>query len=286
MNEYLGPIQFDGQHQQLDYGLFATRPLTGSIGATIERLDLAQPISDDLVESIQTALRNHLVLFFRDQRLSPQQLATLGRRFGELHINPFAAGTSEVPEVMTVRSEENNTLRFAEKWHSDISWERCPAMGSMLYAEQVPDIGGDTLFANMYLAYDTLDPGTRELLSNKRAVHTVLINHSGEPQYAAIPSEPVTHPVFRTHPDTGRKALFVNEYFTDAIVGIEDATARELLQKLFAHATRPDFCCRFRWQRGDLAFWDNRCTQHYATNDYAGHSRLMLRVTIIGDEPY
>ncbi|MEM7292263.1 MAG: TauD/TfdA family dioxygenase [Pseudomonadota bacterium] len=286
MANYLGAMRFPAQDEPRDFGLFQTHPLTGSIGATIAGLDLAKPLSSSLVDAIHQALLHHLVLFFQGQELTASDLVRLGSHFGDLHINPFAAGTTQAPEVMTVRSEENTTLRFAEKWHSDISWERCPAMASMLYAEKVPAVGGDTLFANMYLAYDTLHQATREMLEGRRAIHTAMINHDSTPQFANLADETVSHPVFRTHPTTGNKALFVNEYFTCGIENMDEDEAWPLLQRLFQHAVRPDFCCRYRWRRGDLAFWDNRCTQHYATNDYAGHSRLMLRVTIVGDKPF
>ncbi len=286
MNNYLGAIRFDWQSRNHDYGYFETRPMNGSIGAEISGIDLSVKPSDGLIEAIEQAMLNHLVLFFDDQNLTPDQLVNLGRRFGELHINPFAAGLDGTPEVMVIRSEENDTLRFAEKWHSDLSWETHPSMGSILFAVNIPPSGGDTLFASMYLSYDTLSDELKQKLDGKKAIHSALQSHGAEAQYSDVPDEIVIHPVIRTHPITKRKSLFVNEYFTTGIVDMEQAESQPLLEQLYQHAVRPDFCCRYRWKPGSLAFWDNRCTQHYATNDYAGHSRLMHRVTMLGDRPF
>ena len=285
MNHYLGAIRYHGQCVDSDYGLFEARPVNGSLGAEIYGADLSQP-TEALVEALLEALTNHLVLFFKGQQLSPQQLSRLGHCFGELHINPFAPGLDGNPEVMEVRSEQNDVLRFAEKWHTDMSWEPCPTMGSILYAVRVPAFGGDTLFANMYLAWDQLAPELQAQIEGMQATHSSLVNHDGDAQFGEIPDEAVQHPVVRTHPVSGQKLLYVNEYFCTGIVGLPREQSDTLLRQLYQHATRPDFCCRYRWQPGDVAFWDNRCTQHYATNDYAGESRLMYRVAINGDRPY
>ena len=285
MSEYLGAMSYHGQFADMDYGPFQARPLNGSLGAEISGVDLSNP-DEVLIEAIAKALLNHLVLFFENQKLSPQQLVNLGRRFGELHINPFAPGLDEYPEVMEVRSEENDVLRFAEKWHTDMSWENCPTMGSILHAINLPPFGGDTLFANMYLAYEMLDDDLKNTVDGMWATHTSLINHGAEPQYRDLTDNEVVHPVIRTHPVTQQKLLYVNEYFCTGIVGMELEQSQPLLRQLYQHAVRPDFCCRYRWQPGAVAFWDNRCTQHYATNDYAGYSRLMHRVAINGDKPF
>ena len=241
---------------------------------------------DAVLEELHLALRNHLVLFFRNQDLSARQLAKLGRQFGELHVNPFGQGHPDTPEVMLVRSEENEELRFAGKWHSDISWDKYPSMGSILHAVKVPRFGGDTLFANMYLAYEALSAPMQEILKRLKAKHTVDKGKFGGARFGNAFADSVIHPLLRTHPDTQRRALFANEYFTCAIEGMTSAESEALLRFLFVHMARPDFCCRFRWQPGSLAFWDNRVTQHYATNDYPGVSRLMHRVTIVGERPY
>ena len=277
----------DTSHSRLgEYQWFDANPVCGALGVEIEGIDLSTSLSDAVLEELNSALLNHLVLFFRAQTLDARQLVRLGRHFGELHINPFGDGHHDAPEVMLVRSEQNEELRFAGKWHSDISWDEHPSMGSILYAVKVPGFGGDTLFANMYLACEAFSPPMREIAGRLKAVHTVDRQKFGGARYGDRVADSVIHPVLRTHPDTKRQALYVNEYFTCGIEGMSQPESAALLRYFFAHIMRPDFGCRFRWEPGSLAFWDNRVTQHYATNDYPGFSRLMHRVTIVGERPF
>ncbi len=278
-------IRADTQISHHTYDRFTAKPINGAIGAELEGIDLSKPMDTETLAQVRSALLNHLIIVFRDQELSSQHLVDLGRQFGELHINPFVKGVDGFPEIMPVASKENAEKQFTGLWHSDISWDETPSLGSLLYAKELPEFGGDTLFANMYLAFDSLSERMRNMLDGLRAVHTVFQNHSAKAEHADAP-DAVTHPVIRTHPETGRKLLFVNEYFTSHIEGMSEPESASLLQYLYQHAARPDFNCRVRWQPGTLVFWDNRCTQHYATNDYLGQNRLMHRVTVIGDKPY
>ena len=285
LSKFLPPIASDRQATNEDYEYFRIKPINGALGAEISGLDISEPLDAPQIANLREALLNHLVIVFRDQTLSPDRLSSFGQQFGELHINPFVNGVDGVNEVIEIRSEENNEKRFTGLWHSDISWGETPSMGSVLYAVKIPPYGGDTLFSNMYLAYETLSPGYKKILEGLNAVHRVdhheisTVNSNDQP-------EPVIHPAIRTHPETGRKALFVNEYFTSQFDGLSEQESRPILDYLFAHSARPDFTCRIQWQQGTVVFWDNRCTMHYATNDYAGQQRLMQRVTINGDKPF
>lgn len=282
--EYLPPLS-EARQAFHDYERLTAEPITGALGAEISGVDLSKDLDETTLDEIRAALRNHLVLVFRDQKLEADDLVALGRRFGDLHVNPFVAGLEGHPEIMQIRSEENETARFAGRWHSDITWDRRPSMGSLLHARTIPPYGGDTLFANMYLAWDALSPTMQRLLDGLRAEHTAFQGHARAAAFADAPAK-VSHPLVRTHPETGRKALFVNEYFTCGIEGMSSDESRPLLDFLFAHMARPEFTCRIRWAANALVFWDNRCTQHYAANDYPGEQRLMWRVTVTGDEPY
>ncbi len=282
--DYLPPLRHDSQ-AVCDYKAMAVTPLTGALGAEVSGLDLRGGLDGDTLAEVRRALLNHMVLVFRDQPLEAADLVALGRTFGELHVNPFVAGLPGCPEVMEIRSEENETARFAGRWHSDITWDERPSLGSLLHARILPPFGGDTLFANMAMAWEALSPTMRRTLEGLRAEHTAFQGHARAAAFAEAPAK-VTHPLARTHPETGRKALFVNEYFTCGIEGMTSDESRPLLDFLFAHLVRPEFTCRVRWSENALVFWDNRCTQHYAANDYPGDARLMWRVTINGDKPY
>ena len=283
-NDFCQSVRYATQ-QRYDYERFAVEPINGALGAELCGIDLSVSLDATDISEIRRALLNHLVVVFRDQNIGPERLAEIGRHFGELHINPFVSGTQGVKEVISIRSEENPEKRFTGLWHSDISWAPLPSMGSLLYAVTLPDWGGDTLFSNMNLAHDTLSTGYRALLNDLRAEHRVDRFHHSTAAFADVP-DPAFHPVIRTHPETARKSLFVNEYFTHRFEHMSEEESRPLLDYLFAHSVRPDFTCRIHWRPGTLVFWDNRCTQHYATNDYAGQSRLMHRVTIAGDKPF
>lgn len=285
LKEFLSPLKSDALRYTAQFQSFSVEPVNGALGAEVHGVDLSNTLDQNTIADIETALLHNLVLVFRNQNLSAQQLANIGSQFGELHINPFVESVDGVDQVIAVRSKENEEKRFAGLWHSDISWGETPSMGSLLYAKTLPDFGGDTLFSNAYLAYETLSDGYKSLLNKLKAVHQVdqynISTIKGETQ-----PKPVLHPVIRTHPQSGRKALFVNEYFTSRFENMTENESRPMLSYLFEHATRPDFTCRIRWQPGTLVFWDNRCTQHYATNDYAGQERVMYRVTLNGDVPY
>lgn len=264
-------------------------PLSPVIGAEVSGVDLTQPLDDDLLAKLKATWASHLVLFFRDQELSFEQHKTLGRQFGELHIHPAAPKDAEHPEVLVVHGDDKVTFVAGELWHSDVSCDVEPPTASILRIEQVPSSGGDTLFANMYAAYDALSAPIKRLLSGLTALHDgeqYYRNRYGSTSMRDKQYPSAEHPVIRTHPITGRQALYVNEGFTTRIKGIQVAESDALLSFLFKHCARPDFHCRFRWRANSVAFWDNRCTQHLAIWDYYPQTRHGYRVTIKGDKPY
>lgn len=276
-------------------------PISGSIGAEVFGLDLRQ-IDDKSFQLLHGSLMKHLVLVVRDQKLSPEQHLRVGRYFGSLNVHDFVAGMAEYPEIIEVIKEpEDSGYNFGGTWHSDVSFLEEPSMASLLYAKELPDSGGDTMFANMYLAYDTLSKGLRELLTDMRAVHSASEIYSqnsrrsdkraGRSRSMTIVNQDkavgeVYHPVVRTHPETGRKLLYVNSNFTQRFEGMTDAESKPLLRYLYEHMKRPEFTCRVRWLPDTLIVWDNRCTQHLAVSDYDGYRRHMHRVTVNGDRPY
>ena len=279
------------------------RPVAGALGAEIHGIDLGKSLSNRQFDTIHQAFLDHQVIFFRDQQITPEQHMAFGRRFGDLDIHPFAAGLDDYPEVLPVIKEaSDHSGNFGGTWHSDVTFYEKPALGSILYALEVPDYGGDTMFANQYLAYETLSEGMRRMLDGLKAVHNASRAYGTENsrttnrvrdrsqtsmkiRTGADAEQEMVHPVVRTHPETGRKGLFVNHVFTRRFDGWTEAESQPLLDFLYAHATRPEFTCRFRWAKGSIAFWDNRCVQHYALNDYHGQRRHMHRVTICGDRP-
>jgi len=279
-------------------GAIEVRPLAPALGAEIFGVDLSRPLEAATVAAVRRALLDHLVIFFRDQVLTPPQQAAFGRCFGPLSIHSHIKPVPEDESVIAIIKEEGDTRNVGARWHTDETYKERTSLGSILYAREVPDVGGDTMFANMYLAFEALSPGMQRMLLNLRAVNTgpriyntAFADTAGADNYAKIKSAAAekllsaVHPVVRTHPETGRKALFVN---TSHTMRFEDMTEEEsvpLLQFLLRHAARPEFTCRFRWRVGSIAFWDNRCTQHIALNDYPGKRRVMHRVTVEGDRP-
>lgn len=266
-------------------------PTTPNCGAEVSGVDLAQPLNDATFDTLNKALAKHGVLFFRDQEMTPEQHKALGQRFGELHIHPaFPRLVEGHPEVMEIFADENSTYIAGEEWHSDVSCDEEPPMGTILRMIEVPPSGGDTLFSNMFAAFEALSEPMRNFLSDMNAVH------DGEPFYrgrykdgeddAGKTYPRAEHPIVRTHPVSGKQALFVNRIFTTRIVGLEKAESDALLQMLFQHAERPEFQCRFKWRPGSVAFWDNRCAQHLALWDYYPNRRRGLRVTIKGERPF
>jgi taurine dioxygenase len=265
------------------------RKLTPAIGAEVSGVDLRGPLSEIEFRAISSALLENLVIFFRGQLLSPAEHKVFGRRFGKLHIHPAPLGILDGdPEVIIVEAHENTHRIAGETWHSDVSCDAEPPMGSILHLTEVPPIGGDTLFANMYAAYEALSPSMRGFLSGLTAIHDGARNYEGRataserrPEYPRA-----EHPVVRTHPVTGRQVLFVNRMFTTRIVQLKRNESDALLELLYRHLENPEFQCRFRWQPNSVAFWDNRCVQHQALWDYYPHRRYGHRVTIAGDAPF
>jgi taurine dioxygenase len=265
-------------------------PVTPVIGGEIQGIDLTQTPDQATFESLSRALTEHQVLFFRDQDISVESQMALGAMFGELVAHPNDPGLEGHPEVMIIHADETSKRVAGESWHSDVSCEEEPPMGSILRIHTLPDAGGDTLFASMYAAYQALSPPMQRFLEGLTAVH------DGAPYYRSVNrrigrddggrSYPhAEHPVVRTHPVSGRKALFVNSMFTTQIVGLSDKESDALLRFLFDHIAQPQFQCRFRWQKNSMAFWDNRCVQHQAIWDYWPQTRSGYRVTIKGERP-
>jgi taurine dioxygenase len=275
----------------MGYATIQVTPVTPRIGAVVSNIDLTATLSNQHVEDLHTALAEHQVLFFRDQRLSLDQQKTLGRKFGELHIHPNAPGPEGHPEILPIHTDGDSKRTNGENWHSDVSCDVEPPLGSILYLHTVPDFGGDTIFASQSAAYDALTPAFQRFLEGLTATH------SGERSYRrtnrllgvddrhrVFPQ--AEHPVVRTHPVTGRKALFVNENFTTHINELSAEESRAVLDFLYAHSTKPAFQVRFSWQPHSVAFWDNRSVQHIAMWDYFPQVRSGSRVTIKGDRPF
>jgi len=268
--------------------------IAGALGAEIAGVDLSQPPSPALSASIRQALLEHLVIFFRDQRLTPEQFLRFARAMGEPQHYPLLKGLPEHPEITEVVKLEHERANFGGIWHSDTTYLERPPMGSMLYAREVPPVGGDTLFANQYLAFETLSAGMQRVLAGLIAVNGSakadatktredrMRTQAREDARAEYLAE---HPVVRTHPETGRKALYVNVAHTVRFKDMTEAESAPLLAFLFQHQVGPELTCRFRWQVGSLAFWDNRCVQHNPVNDYHGYRRVMHRITLAGDTP-
>ena len=272
--------------------LIEARPMSGALGAEITGVDLSRPLGTAAVAEVRQALLDHLVIFFAAQDLAPKSLLAFARCLGEPLAYPQLQGLPEEPLVTAVTKLEHERVAFGGVWHTDTSYLERPPMGSLLYAVEVPPWGGDTLFANQYLAYERLSAGLRRTLAGMTAVYT-----SAKPAVAAtreerlreqgVPAKVLTseHPVVRTHPETGRKALYVNRGHTSHFTGWSEAESRPLLEYLFRHQVQPELTCRYRWRPGSLAIWDNRCAQHLPINDYHGYRRVMHRVTLAGDPP-
>jgi taurine dioxygenase len=270
------------------------RPLSGALGAEIFGIDLTQELSDATVAAVRAAWLEHCVVFFRGQTLPPERLLALAGRFGEPIEYPFVKGLEGFPQITPVIKLEHEKVNFGGLWHSDTAYLERPPMATMLIARETPPRGGDTLFANMYLAYETLSDGMRRLLDGLIAVNSSAkadvtrtredrIKDSGKTE--AKKEYVAEHPVVRTHPETGRKALYINGGHTLRFKDMSVEESAPLLSYLLQHAVRPEFTCRFRWEPGSLALWDNRCAQHNPVNDYHGHRRVMHRVTLAGDVP-
>jgi taurine dioxygenase len=275
------------------YRTIEVAPIAGSLGAEITGVELACDLDADTVAEIRRAWLEHLVVFFRAQRLEPEEFLTFARRLGEPVEYPFVKGIDGFPEIIAVTKHPGETVNFGGIWHSDTTYLERPPMATMLVAREVPPSGGDTLFANMYAAYEALSPGMRRLLDGLWAVSSSAradvsktredrIRDSGHGADVELVAQ---HPVVRTHPETGRKALYVNVAHSARFVDMTEAESAPLLEYLFEHSVRPEFTCRFRWEVGSVALWDNRCAMHNPINDYHGHTRKMHRITLAGDVP-
>jgi len=272
-----------------DYTLLHLSPV---IGTEVHGINISQ-VDDEAIDWLKALLVERKVLFFRDQTISMQAHVEFAARFGHLEIHPFTDNDPTHPQVIHLRNDRERPPNI-NVWHSDVTWRDEPSLGSILRARQVPDVGGDTLFANMEAAYDALDEPTRAQIDGLTAIHDNESFLAGMRQRGASETEieakrvefpPSRHPVVRTHPVSGRKSLYVNKVFTRAIEGMSESESRSLLERLYDQASIPDFQCRFRWTPDSFAFWDNRSAQHYAAADYWPAERFMERVTIIGDRP-
>lgn len=270
----------------MSYQSIEVRKLTPVIGAEIRGVDLSKPLGNQQFKEIHDAWMENLVVFFRDQHLTVEQHLDFGRRFGKLHLHPAANRPDKHPEILVIKADENSKHVAGEEWHSDVSCDPEPPMGSMLYLTEVPpDGGGDTMFANMYRAYETLSEPIRKMITGMKAVHDGkhVYERPGYKEGATYPRS--EHPMVRTHPVTGRQALFVNRGFTTRIVGLTRSESAAILEMLYRHVETPEFSVRFSWQPNSLACWDNRCAQHQALFDYFPNRRYGHRVTISGDKP-
>ncbi|WP_248765707.1 taurine dioxygenase [Pseudomonas protegens] len=271
-------------------------PLSFALGAQITGIDISQPLSIEHRDAIEQALLKHQVLFFRNQPVTPQQQARFAACFGDLHIHPIYPNVPEQPEILILDTAETD-VRDNAIWHTDVTFLPTPALGAVLSAKLLPEFGGDTLWASGIAAYEALSEPMKNLLQGLTATHDFtksfpLERFGNTPEDLARWEEtrrknpPLSHPVIRTHPVSGRKSLFVNDGFTTRINELSESESAAILHLLFAHATRPEFTIRWRWQENDIAFWDNRVTQHYAVDDYRPQRRVMQRATILGDVPF
>lgn len=266
------------------------RRVAGAIGAEVLGLGRLAEASDAVIAQLRAAWLEHGVLFLSDQALPPAELVAFARRFGTLLEYPYLKGLAEAPEVIAIVKEPHETANFGGTWHTDTSYLPQPPMATMLIAREVPPFGGDTAFASCTAAFAALSPAMQRLLEGLRGINSSAVADKLRTREDVRPDLPsrlfeAEHPVVRTHPETGRKALYVSSSHTIRFAGMTEAESAPLLQFLFAHQVRPEFTCRFRWEPGSIAFWDNRCVLHDAINDYQGHRRVMHRVTIAGDTP-
>lgn len=277
-----------------DRNSLTVTPIAGALGAEIGGVDLSRPLDPETVHAIRQALLDHLVVFFRDQDLTPAQYMALAECFGTPVEYPLIKGIDGYPFIIEIVKEANQTVNFGGIWHADTTYLETPAMGAMLHALEVPRYGGDTMWANQYMAYETLSQPLRRFLDGLTVVNSSakadvsktredMIGHDGEdaprPEYIA------EHPAVRTHPETGRRSLYVNIAHSSHFKGMSEEESAPILEYLYRHQVRPEFTCRFQWRKGSLAFWDNRCTQHNPINDYHGHRRVMRRISLQGERP-
>jgi taurine dioxygenase len=279
---------------EADADMLEVRRIAGALGAEVHGVDLSAPLAADTAVEIRQALLAHLVIFFRDQNLTPAQFLAFAGSMGKPVEYPFVKGIAGYPEIIQVMKLEHERTNFGGIWHTDTAYLEVPPMGSMLLAREVPPAGGDTLFANQYLAYETLSLGMRRLLDGLTGVNSSAKADVTKTREDRLRSDgrddarreySAEHPVVRTHPETGRKALYVNIAHTVRFRDMTEEESAPLLNYLFQHQVRPELTCRFQWAVGSIAFWDNRCTLHNPVNDYHGHRRVMHRITLAGDRP-
>ena len=284
-----GPRYRHTAEEGVPYETIAVDKLTPIIGAEIDGIDLAQPLSNRQQDELHRALAENSVIFFRDQHITPDQHVAFGRLFGELHVHPAAPATNDHPEAMIIHADEKSPRANGEGWHTDVSCDTEPPMGSILHLRECPPMGGDTLFASMYAAYEALSDRMKTYLDGLTALHDGESTYRGLYANYGVADKPAypraEHPIVRTHPVTGKKALYVNRGFTRHIIGIPRDESDAILGYLYSHAENPLFQCRFRWTENAIAFWDNRCAQHRAMWDYWPHTRAGTRVTVKGERP-
>jgi len=287
------------------YRRIEVKPIAGALGAEIIGVDVKR-VDEETFAEVHSAWLQHLVVFFRDQMLTPDEQIAFAKRFGAIHLHPFVRGMDAHPEILEIVKEEGDTRAFGEVWHTDQMFNPNPAKATILYAKETPAVGGDTMFANMYLAYEALSAPMQAVLAGVRTWNVGdrqklrRGNAGGLPREGSYrgnatmagkvrdPGDLQTesaHPLVRTHPETGRRALYIGSH-TQTLHGFKPAEARAIIDFLMTHAVQPEFTCRFRWEVGSMAIWDNRCTQHRALNDYHGRRRRMHRITIAGDAPF
>jgi alpha-ketoglutarate-dependent taurine dioxygenase len=273
----------------LSWRAFDARPVAATIGADVTGVDLTATLTDGVIAELRQALLDYKVLFFRDQPVSSAHHVAFARRFGELEVHPFIPGNGEHPELVRF-AKSADVGGYENGWHSDVSWRAVPSMAAVLHAVAVPPTGGDTLFADMYAAYDGLPDDTKARIDGLVAVHDHVssFGHQVPPERRAeirAKYPPVEHPVVRTHPETGRQLLYVNRFFTSHIVGFDPEESRALIEELSRRAEIIEYQCRFRWTPDAVVMWDNRAVQHYACSDYWPSVRVMERASVVGDAP-
>ncbi len=279
----------------MTYETIEVRPITGALGAEIRGVDLKAGLSNQNAAEIHRAFLEHLAIYIRGQRLDPDDMLTYSRLFGGPAFYPFVEGLPECPQVFELRKEPDQKINVGGAWHSDTTYLEKPPIGTMLYARETPSHGGDTMVANQYLAYETLSSGMRAMLDGLTGVYSAGMRREGgrsgreENKYMKMKDTDnaetyvAEHPVVRTHPETGRKALYVSTRHTIRFKGMTEEESAPLIDFLQDHCTRPEFTARLRWEPGTIAIWDNRCVQHFAINDYHGQRRVMWRLPV-GEE--
>jgi taurine dioxygenase len=277
------------------YRLITATPVTGFFGAEISNVDLTA-LDDATTAEIRAALLQYSVLFFRDQAFTPETQVAFASRFGALNRHPYVKPMDGHPDVFRIVKQPTDKHHFGNGWHTDLAYTETPAMGTVLYGVEVPVAGGDTMFASHYAAYENLTDGMKDIVADLKAVYTNAHTYGKDSNRfkagvsKAMNVQPaeikeVEHPVVRTHPETGRKGLYLSPIHFSRFAGMTAEESKPLFDTLAAHATRPEFTCRFHWRNGSVAMWDNRCTMHYAVDDLSGVTRIMQRVTLEGDRP-